>query len=1704
MSLRPSTRGLLENKASGLNFCRKVSLNLAERAHPDDPGFQGTVYEHRLHERYQFASRFVSGKDVLDVACGTGWGWADLGQPRSLTGIDVSIEALTEGRRLGFISRAAAAAMEQLPFPDAAFDAVTCLEAIEHVPARAAAAFLSECCRVLRPGGVLVLSTPLRKDGRHSGNPWHDVEYSEQEIRSLLATSFQELDSRIDDQDDPPVFLYTGSVLAKPSAEPSITWSESELNARTGRWVGTVATPSGFLFAPAGLETVTSTSIGVLLAEGLGVELPARGAIVESLLSAQDAATGLFFEPLAASVPQDQGLHDEEYLHGMTTYFALHALDALGQKPKYPLRFLGDYSTESAVKEWLEKLDWKNPWRESNRIMHLLSACLFSLQWEGNSSAADRYHDVLDWLDEHQDSRTGLWGTQRGASLLNAAAGAYHFVPFYRYARRPVRSWSKIVDACLELQNEDGLFAPSPGGGACEDMDVIDLLCNAVRATGELRPEIRRALTRAFWAIWNMQLPDGSFPYARRNDDAVYRFSSWRAMEARIGGGDVWATWFRLSALHTIRALLGDDLPPIGPWTFRRFPALGFHLQDTAIPADAPPEHRLIWFRPLPARPESSEPRAAVVITCYNLGQYLYESLSSVRNQTLEEIETVIVDDGSTDPYTIARLDDLAKAGWRVLRTENRGLPAARNLGIQNTHAPYICCLDADDRLRPAYLEKAVRALEANPRAGFVSCFYELFDEARGAYRYPRPRLPRMLARNEAVVSSVFRREAWADAGGYCETLPALQDWDFWISILEKGWEAELLPEPLFDYRIRPGSMYSETRKPHRYSRISSLIHARHFGLYQKYLAEVLHLQARFFAENIEFASRQEAFWSQALRQLRQEANRRSMAASAAAAETESPSPEPGQPAGEPAPTEAEPPSPDASEEPSSPPAPEAAAGAPVHPASSIRTILWALPQILHPRAGWRGARNLVLYVRRLRSRRARALWDSLFDPSSYATARPDVAEARIHPDVHYALAGAWENTDPSPRFSTAFYLKRHADVAARGINPLLHYALFGQTEGRIFAAASARAAEGPAFSAEIRQSGGPPCEPLISVVIPCFNYGRYLEEALHSVLRQTFSNLEILVVEGGSTDPASVSLVRRLERANLPRVRFFYRDEPHLAGDNRNYGIARAEGRYVCCLDADDLLDPTYLETAIFLAELGDYDFVYPSLQSFGEDSAEWRVDDPRWPAIFQENQVTTVALFRRTIWETAGGYRDWGKGSAHLPEDWDFWIRTVGAGFRGAAMRACMMRYRVQSSSLSRHRTASYSDWARRLAEENRSLAALERPPARPLPEVPRVSWTSLEDPSTQPAVLMALPFFTEGGAEKIFLALAKRWREQGTKVIVVTTLELSSASPDRLDVLRRVTPHVFDLPQILWNREELRADFIYYLLRRHRVSLIYFAGCDLMYQLLPQIRQEFPQIAVVDQLFNDEVHFHTNRATARWIDCTIVPGERIGRRLREEFGEPEERVAVIPHGVRLPEGGATASPPLPPGFENRPLVGFFGRLSPEKAPLDFIRIAAAVHEKAPETRFIMTGEGPEQEAVEKEIRRRRLTRVVFTPGFVPDVRPWIAACDVAVVPSHLDGMPLIVFEAQSFGRCVVASRVGSIPEVIIDGETGLLCQPGDIEGFAAAVIRLLESPETRRSIGEAARRRVFEEYSEQVMLDRYFRLFDSLAARRRENQP
>jgi len=728
-----------------------------------------------------------------------------------------------------------------------------------------------------------------------------------------------------------------------------------------------------------------------------------------------------------------------------------------------------------------------------------------------------------------------------------------------------------------------------------------------------------------------------------------------------------------------------------------------------------------------------------------------------------------------------------------------------------------------------------------------------------------------------------------------------------------------------------------------------------------------------------------------------------------------------------------------------------------------------------------------------------RALWGRHFDRGFYLTANKDVYRSGISPALHYVAFGHTERRGSLPSFDTEFYLRRHPDVASAGMPPLLHYVVFGSREGRT--------TDLPREGWHVKRSAG--CfrsanqtardgkAPLVSVVIPCFNYGQYLAESVRSVHQQTLSAIELIVVEGGSTDGKTPAVVRQLEKAGLQRTRFLYRTEPNLPGDNRNFGIAAARGRYICCLDADDKLNPIYLEVAAFLAETYGYDLVYPSVQAFGADDFLWSLKDPDPAAITDHNQVSTVAVFRRSAWEEANGFRDFGSGQEYVAEDWEFWVRLLRNGFQGKCIPQALQAYRVHSVGIWHGIRSSIDYQRRKIVEANTKLLSGKTVP-RPLVPQPDEWRGLLEPPGGRGSILLALPFVSIGGAEKIFEAIITSAIARGTRVIVITTLALADTIEDASEHFQTLTPNFYAFPKLFGDELNRWDHFLSYLIDRYSVDLIMIAGCDYLYHALPELTAAFPHVGIVDQLFNDQVHFPTNRRYSRYIDVTIVPSREFAGRIAAEFGEKPDRVAVIPHGVAIPPtpdrdriAQARERSGIPLEWRDKFLAGFFGRMSPEKAPADFVEIARTLRSER-EIAFVMTGEGPELEQVRRLIREYGLDDCVFAPGFVDDPQDLMVAVDAVVVPSRLDGMPLVVMESQALEKPVVAANVGNIPAIIEHGRTGLLCDPGDVEAFAARLRELFFSPAMCASIGRTARESVEVNHGAAAMIRRYEEAF------------
>jgi glycosyltransferase involved in cell wall biosynthesis len=235
-------------------------------------------------------------------------------------------------------------------------------------------------------------------------------------------------------------------------------------------------------------------------------------------------------------------------------------------------------------------------------------------------------------------------------------------------------------------------------------------------------------------------------------------------------------------------------------------------------------------------------PRVSVVVTCYNLGQYLDEAVSSVLAQTFQDLEILIVDDGSTDEATRAMLAGYSRPKTRVIRAEHAGLAAARNLGISHAAGRYLCALDADDWLEPPFLEKMVRVLESDDSMTFSSCWLRTFGGEAWEWTPDRCGLPTLLWENTVLTAALVRRDAVLEIGGYDTNMPEQgdEDWDLWLTLVERGHRGAILPEILFNYRRRAGSMSTVCWHGHGHLPLLRYRVAKHRTTYERYRLDVL------------------------------------------------------------------------------------------------------------------------------------------------------------------------------------------------------------------------------------------------------------------------------------------------------------------------------------------------------------------------------------------------------------------------------------------------------------------------------------------------------------------------------------------------------------------------------------------------------------------------------------------------------------------------------------------------------------------------------------------------------------------------------------------------------------------------------------------------------------------------------------------------
>lgn len=218
----------------------------------------------------------------------------------------------------------------------------------------------------------------------------------------------------------------------------------------------------------------------------------------------------------------------------------------------------------------------------------------------------------------------------------------------------------------------------------------------------------------------------------------------------------------------------------------------------------------------------------------------------------------------------------------------------------------------------------------------------------------------------------------------------------------------------------------------------------------------------------------------------------------------------------------------------------------------------------------------------------------------------------------------------------------------------------------------------------------------LVSVIMPCYNDGKYIREAITSVKKQTYSSWEIIIIDDGSDDEETIKLINSIDDN---RITVLHTEHLRPAGA-RNFGIQHSRGKYILPLDSDDVIDKIYMEKAVQIIERNSkIGVVYCQAELFGEQQGRWDLPDYCFDKMLLDNIVFVTALFYKEDWEKVGGFSTTMVAGM---EDYDFWLSIMSLGREIYQIPEVLFYYRIKPIS----RTTNFQNNCNQVQETYRQM--------------------------------------------------------------------------------------------------------------------------------------------------------------------------------------------------------------------------------------------------------------------------------------------------------------------------------------------------------------------------------------------------------------
>lgn len=639
---------------------------------------------------------------------------------------------------------------------------------------------------------------------------------------------------------------------------------------------------------------------------------------------------------------------------------------------------------------------------------------------------------------------------------------------------------------------------------------------------------------------------------------------------------------------------------------------------------------------------------------------------------------------------------------------------------------------------------------------------------------------------------------------------------------------------------------------------------------------------------------------------------------------------------------------------------------------------------------------------------------------------------------------------------------------------------------------------------------------PIISVVVPFYNSGKYIEQTINSVLNQTFPYYEILIVDDGSKDEESLKKLEEVGKLDN-RIKVFHKDNEGLAA-TRDFGASKSADtcKYLMFLDDDDLIEPTFLECAYWTLETNsEAAWAYSDSIGFGTREYTWNkyFDSEK---LKEENELISEALVRKTDFNLVNGYELREKA---VNEDWNFWLKLLAKGKYPVHMSFYGQWYRrkeageLQKSRDNKNRSLEIIKETASTIEEK--VEAIQYPrykynydiiPA----EVEGLLIPKQKENNDKINILMIFPWMITGGADLFNLSLVKGLDKNKFNVAIVTT------EPNK-NVLRQEFEqyaNIYDLTSFL--DKKYWPAFINYLIKKENINLIFNSNSKFCYGVLPYIKAKNANIPIIDYVHMEE-WYNRNGGYSRYstmyesvIDKTLTCNENSRRILIDYFGRKEDEVQTVYIGVDEEKFN-------PEKYEdkdelllkylgektNKKIISYICRISEQKRPLLLLQIIEKLKEIRQDFKVLIVGDGNLLQKMKEKAKQLNLMDYLAFLGSLQNTAEIYKISDITINCSIKEGLALTSYESLSMGVPVVSSDVGGQKELITPevGEIVPLLQneediylesyrEEEIQNYVFSINKILNNLEYYKN---NARKKILEHFTINKMIEKMSKILE-----------